>query len=372
MDKWPKTKTLKHLVKIAVLLIIFLAATQALNACTPQPVKVAVIAKLESGSIMGMSTWDQVKFYNERHPITARKIEFHPYGDDGTREGLTSVYEALRKDGIEIIITAHKSDSAMWLKELVDQDDAKILVLAAGSTTDQLEGKDDEIIRFVQSARYEQEAASQYIKDRGYEKPVIIRDIENYSYANSAMEAFADYFARDFHWFDVKLSGIDFAVLEKQLSSIDYDIAYLLISDYNISAGAVAQMVLKVNPDAKVLYNAWMKTQALLDTAGNSLNQSAMLSHYPANYENPVIEDYLEAYQNTFSYVPNTIGITVYRIVDALSIAIGNGHKNPESIKAFMLDQGTIETELLPVVIDQYGDTQGPFYYLENLLEAFK
>lgn len=361
-----------RLIKTILIGIFVLMTMQTLTACTLQPVKVAIIAKLETGSIMGMSTWDQVKFYNDRHQDKAKKIKFYPYSDDGTQEGLKAIYEALRLEGIEIIITAHKSDSALWLEELIEKEDAQILVLAAGSTTDLLTGKDDGILRFVQSASEEQKSAAEYIAKGGYKMPVIIRDIDNYSYANTSMEAFKRFYDQNFHWFDISLSGIDFTVLERQLKTIDYDIAYLLISDYNISSGAVAQMVIKVNPDSKILYNAWMKTQGLLDTAGNSLHQSAMLSHYPAKGIDPVLDKYIEDFKDAFGYVPNTIGLTVYNILDILHEVVEAGHKTPESIKQTIISMGKLEPELMPITIDEYGDATGPFYYIEDLLEAFK
>lgn len=74
--------------KLIVIVFLLVITMQHLTACTNHPVKVAVIARLESGSIMGMSTWDQVKFYQSRHPDQSNLMEFVPYNDDGTWEGI--------------------------------------------------------------------------------------------------------------------------------------------------------------------------------------------------------------------------------------------------------------------------------------------
>ena len=364
-------RALKHI----VILFLLVITMQHLTACTNHPVKVAVIARLESGSIMGMSTWDQVKFYQSRHPDQSKLMEFVPYNDDGTKEGITRIYEELRSDGIDIIITAHKSDSGIWINELANQDPEPVLILASGSTTEKLSGLDDSTIRFVQSASKEQEAVAAYIKEKGYKRPVIVRDIENASYATTALDAFTKAYGDDFHWFDIHLSKIDFVTLEKQLNTIDFDIAYFLISDYNISAGAVAQLVTKVNPDAKVLYNAWMKTEALLDTAGKSLYKSAMLSHYAPYTESAAIASYIDDYRKMFAYTPNTIGLTVYNILEISHDVVGNGTfgaKTAEGIKQAILDTGRFETELSTVEIDAYGDATGTFYVIESILEEFE
>lgn len=358
--------------RLILFLLLLVITMPPLTACTKHPVKVAVIARLESGSIMGMSTWDQIKFYQSRHAEQAKKVTFVPYNDDGTWEGIKNIYEDLRSEGISIIITAHKSDSGIWINELANQDPEPVLILASGSTTEKLTGLDDSTIRFVQSASHEQKAAAEYIKNGGYKRPVIIRDIENASYAITALEAFKQYYGKDFHWFDIHLGQIDFITLKKQLETIDYDIAYLLISDYNISAGAVAQLITKVNPEAKVLYNAWMKTQALLDTAGNSIKKSAMLSHYAPYSESPAIAKYIDDYRTMFAYTPNTIGLTVYNIVEIIHNAVDHGYTTPEGIKRYLLDEKTFETELSTVTFDTFGDSTGSFYTIENILEEFQ
>lgn len=359
--------SLKRMLRLAILTGLFLFL---LTSCTQEPVKVAVIARLESGSIMGMSTWDQVKFFEERND--SKGIEFYPYNDDGSREGIEKVYEELKAEGIDIIVTAHKSDSGIWLSELIQKDGADKIMFAAGTTTDLLTGLDDNFIRFVQSAHQEQKAAVSYIKEKGFKDVLIIRDIDNISYADTALKSFDENYDFNFELIDINVKNIDFVDLENQLKLKKYDLVYLVIGDYNVSSGAIAQLAVKVRPDTKILYNGWMKTQGLLETAGESLKQSAMLSHYPARGENDILDKYLVEFFDSYGYTPNTIGITVYKIIDALNQSVESGNSTPDEIKTFMIQKKTINTELADVVLDEYGDSIAPFYFIQDIYGEFK
>jgi len=349
---------------IAVFLMI------SLTGCKDEPLKVAVIARLETGSVMGMSTWDQVKFYLSDHPNSP--LSFVPYSDDGTKEGAKAIYEAIRKEGIDVILTAHKSDSAIWLTDLMAMDTEPILMLAAGSTTELLTGIDDYFLRFVQSASQEQEAVVEYIDQKGYQKILVVRDIDNISYAKTAIDAFDALYDKDYSLMDVSISNLNFEAMRTKLEAIEYDFVYLVIGDYNINSGAIAQLAHQVNPKAKIMYNAWMKTQSLFETAGDSLSGSAMLSHYPPRGENADIDAYLDSYHEMFGYYPNTIGLTVYRIVELLDQSANDGHRTPDELKEHFIKEGPFKTLLGDIKLDPFGDTKLPFYYIEDIMGEFQ
>lgn len=352
------------LIIVAILMVI------SLTGCAEKPLKVAVIARLETGSVMGMSTWDQIKFYMSDHPDSP--LEFVPYSDDGTKEGARIIYEAIRKEGINVILTAHKSDSAIWLTDLMAVDPEPVLMLAAGSTTELLTGIDDYFLRFVQSASQEQEAVVDYIEQKGYQKVLVVRDIDNVSYAKTAIDVFDSLYGKDYTLMDVSISDLNFEAMRTKLEAIEYDFVYLVIGDYNINSGAIAQLAHHVNPNAKIMYNAWMKTQSLFETAGDSLSGSAMLSHYPPRGENVAIDAYLDAYHDMFGYYPNTIGLTVYRIVELLDQSAKDGHRTPDALKEHFTEEGPFKTLLGDISLDAFGDTKLPFYYIEDIMGEFQ
>lgn len=139
--------------------ILFLLFILSFISCSRPKVNVAIMTKLEAGSIIGTSEINAAKLFLINNPDS--RISFIPYDDGWNPEIVEKIYDDIRKDNIDIILTSHTSSCAVKLIDKVNSD--KVFMLVTGATTDELSGKNDYIFRSVQSVESEQRSIAEYI-----------------------------------------------------------------------------------------------------------------------------------------------------------------------------------------------------------------
>jgi len=159
----------------SALLIMFTTLFLCVYCSGEKKVKIAIMTKLESGSIVGVSEVNAARMFIEEKGI--KNIELIPFDDTWEPDKTVKAYEAVKKSGIKIIITSHTSSCAMAISDMVNRD--KILMFVTGAATDKLSDSDDYIIRNIQDVRQEQKIIADYIKSRNISSLLIIKDKEN-------------------------------------------------------------------------------------------------------------------------------------------------------------------------------------------------
>lgn len=350
--------------------MLFVCCALLLGGCGPEPVRIAVITKLESSSILGMSTWDNVKMYLEDGTMPG--VEFIPFDDSGDPEMIPQVYKQIRAQGIQIIITAQTSTTALRLKQEIDRDTLPVCVFISGSTTEKLSGLDDYIFRVIPDLAQEQKSIAQYIAARKHANLLVLVDTKNHAYSQAAFLHFQKFYPSAVHSIHLNIMSFDIESLKKELATLSFDGVYLLVGDYQTNAGAVAQLAMHFAPQAPIYYTPWMKTQAILNTAGASIHQSVMPSLFPAKGQNPVIDQHVADFHKKFGYYPNTVSLNVVRILDLLQEVLHQTKPDPESIKAYILHKKAFSTRFGPLLLNEYGDNTDDLFFLTDIEREFE
>jgi len=334
-----------------------------------QKVKIAIITRLETGSVVGVSEVNAAKMFIEDRGIN--NIEIVPFDDGWEPAKTVKAYEAVRRRGIDIIITGHTSSCAIAISDRVNMD--KVLLFETGATTDQLSDKDDYIIRNIPDVHQEQKSIAGYIKSRHFSPLLVIRDTENLAYTEPALIYFRNYYtAGQMSVLDINISNFNIARLEAGIRKQKFDAAYLLIGSYKTAAGAIAQLIIKVNPSATVIYTPWVKTPAIIETAGGSIHNSVFPSIYRERYLAAGIDSFFMKYRERYRETPTFMAINVYSALQVLHAAISSGHRDPDSIKEFILNSGTIQTDFGPVTFNRYGDAVSDLYFITDIKREFR
>ncbi len=353
---------------LAVLLV--LCSLLGFGGCTQEePVKVAVMTKLDTGSIVGISEVDSARFFLEREGIT--NIEMIPFDDAWDPEKTQEVYREIRAQGIDIIVTSHTSTCSMALKELADQDGAEVLVFVTGATTDKLTGLDDMFLRDVLDVAAEQGYIAQAIQEQGWQKLLILRDTDNPGYVDPALSYFLAAYPEKAPVIDVSMKNLQMEELKEQLAETDFASLYLLVGGYQTNAGAVAQLARTIRPDCPIMYTPWLKTPTIVEAAGASLAGSQMPSHYPPRGTDPAVDGYVDAFKARFGYAPTFISLNVYRAFEILEAGLAAGHRTPAELKEYIISQGTFPTTFGEITFDEYGDTQTPMFFITDIAKKF-
>lgn len=351
----------------AVLLALLFSSSLFYCKKTPA-VKIALMTKFESGSIIGSSEAGAVNLYLEEKGI--KNIEIIYADDAWDPEKAVTAYEELKAKGIDILITSHISTCAIAIADMINKD--RILTFVTGAVTDELSNKDDYILRNIQDVDKEQKSIAEYIKKNFPEPLLIIRDNNNYAYTDPALKYFLEYFRRkDVAVIDVAMSSIDYAELEKNMKKIRFKSVYLLIGGYKIGAGSIAQMARKINPSCLIMYTPWVNTPLLLETAGPSISGSVMPAHYPSKKTDASLYAYLNRFRNKYGFAPTFISLNVYTAFELIDLALNSGASDPDSIKNYLLKSGDIKTEFTSTQFNQWGDVDAPLYFITDIPGEF-
>jgi len=355
------------LIKSPFRLALVVVAFFALGGCS-RPSEVAIMTKLEAGSVVGSSEVNTAKLFDEDHrpPVLVVKA----FDDAWDTLKSKTAFEAVDKAGIRFLITSHPSNCALAIAEAAEA--AGVLTIITGSTTDALSGKDDMILRVVPDVRSEQEWQAARIVEKGHTSVLVVRDIDNEAYTKPAFEHFSKALPGvAIRETKLSIKSFDSESVRAAMAEKPYDLCYILVGSYNSAAGAVAQLSQSVAPAVPILFTPWMKTPAIVDTAGSALALASMPSHYPPLGKNPAVDAYVGRFKKRFGYSPTAVSLEVYSALFLLDDAFRAGARTPEAVKRHILARGTFDTSLGRVDLDANGDSFASFYMIEKIAAEF-
>lgn len=360
-----------HIRRLSFLGIAVALIASGLASCHREGSKIdiAVMTKLEAGSIVGSSEINAAKSFLEERRIS--DVNIVPFNDDWNPDTAKKVYDQLRARGIRILITSHVSSCAVAIADQVNRD--KVLTMVSGATTDALSGKVDYILRNIPDVRIEQKAVSERMNTLGAQRLVIIRDISNAAYTEPALRHFREASTIPaIRELAVEAEALDMPKIEEWLRQESFDSAYLLIGGYKSSAvGALAQLIVKVTPSAKIMLTPWVKSPVLVEAAGPALMNCILPSHYPPHGQSSAVDTYIVNFKNRYGYPPTFISLNVYTALAILCDAIEAGNHSPHDIREYILQKGTFETPLGQVRLDRFGDAQADFCFITDIVNEF-
>jgi ABC-type branched-subunit amino acid transport system substrate-binding protein len=302
-----------------------------ITTCDQPEIKVAVLTKLEAGSIIGTTEIAAVKEFERTHPYS--RITVIPF-DDGWDPGRTKqAYGEVQRNNIQFLITSHTSTCATEIISDINRD--KRLTIVTGATTTQLSKKDDYILRIIPDANQEQTAIAAKIAKLAPKNILIIRDLSNPGYVIPAQEAVISELRRlvntvKIKTYDIDANKIDITGLAPVMTDASYEVLYVLIGGYRNIAGNIAQYFYTFHPEVPIFVTPWMNNKELINTAGPAISKSILPSLFPSRKESPNIEAYMSSIETNLHLSPTIISLKVYQALELLDLAFRARAANPE------------------------------------------
>ena len=352
---------------------LVLALSAALAGCSRPTLRIALLTKLESGSLVGASEANAATLFLETRAKSGKPadIEVIPYDDGWEPDKALAAYRRARDDGIEFFVTSHTSTCAVAVAEPMRADG--VFTLVAGSATTALSGRDDLILRNVPDTAFEQKRIAEYVSGLPGRRVLVLRDLDNAAYTGPARDAFLrELRGKVVTEHQVRMSALDLDAVEAWMRAAPFDILYVLVGGYQASAGAFAQLALAVNPDARIVFTPWLKTPALAASAGQALARSTLPSNYPPKGTDPRVDGYLAEFEARFGYVPTFISLNVYAALETIAAAWDAGARTPVAAKTWILGKGEVPNRFGATGFDAYGDATTPLYMIEDPRREFE
>ena len=337
-------------------------------ACSPGPVRIAVMTKLESGSLVGSSEINAARMAVEDRGMGGRVV-IVPYDDGWLPDKTRVAWERLRADGIDLVVTSHVSTCALVVAELCEGQD--VLVFVTGATTGLLTDRADAIIRNVPDVHDEQAAVAAWVRSRSPSRVVLLRDTDNWAYTEPARDAFlAGLGTSAWREVTVSMQDLDMDAARAALAAEPYDFLYLLIGGAQSAAGTYAQLGRLLEPDCDILFTPWLKSSNLVAAAGPALEGAWIPAFYPKRGTDPAVDGFVDRFRESFSYAPNFVGLNVYAAVEILLDRLADGKRRPRDILASIVGH-ELRTSFGPLRFDAEGDVERPIYMIDDIAGEF-
>ena len=363
---WEKRQILSN-----IALIIWGALAVTLSSCSPKDVRipVAVMTKLEAGSIVGTSEINATRQFLEAHPDSL--IEIVPVNDDWNPEKAKEAFQEVETRGIKFMVTSHVSTCAVAIQNQINAN--KILTIVSGATTDVLSEADDYILRNIPDVRHEQRCIAEKINTLPKTRLAIITDKANAAYTQPALKYFLETNKKEVVLtLEVSTDALTLDEVTEKLRGTPFDLVYLVVGGYRSSAvGAMAQTAVQVNPEATIILTPWVKSPVLLEAAGAAIKNCILPAHYPAHGENKIIDQYVDRFRTKYGYAPTFISLNVYTALEILHAALNSGCRTPEEVRRHVLQKKTFETTFGTTTFDANGDVQMPVYFIADIAREF-
>jgi ABC-type branched-subunit amino acid transport system substrate-binding protein len=345
----------------------------ALAGCARPVLRIALLTKLESGSIVGASEANAATLFLEERAKSGRRadIEVAPFDDGWLPDKALQAYERARAAGFEFFVTSHTSTCAIVLEPPMRRDG--VFAMVAGSVTTTLSGKDDLILRNVPDLAFEQARIADYVSGLPGSSVLVLRDLDNGAYTEPAFRAFAaGVEGKELRIQGIRMSALDLDAVRTTMLERPFEILYVLVGGYQASAGAFAQLARSIDPGIRIVFTPWLKTPALAASAGPALERSTLPSHFPAKGQDPRVDGYIERFRVRFGYMPTFISLNVYAGLETIAAAWDAGARTPDEVKRWILERGEVPTIFGASAFDRFGDSNTPLFMIEDPRREFE
>jgi branched-chain amino acid transport system substrate-binding protein len=112
---------------------------------------------------------------------------------------------------------------------------------------------------------------------------------------------------------------------ERQLMAQPFDALYILGGGFQSAIGNIAQLFHYFHPDAPIVLTPWARSPAILETAGDAIDQIILASTYPLHGSVAEIDDYFNRFAARFGYKPHAMTIEVRQALELLDQAFAQG-----------------------------------------------
>ncbi len=362
-----------------MLVLVFTAGASTLlfsvlSGCTKQKetIKIGLATTLTGpASTSGIHSRNAVTLaveeINRSGGIRGRMVELIIKDDKGHAEDAVRVDRELVQEGVVAIIGHYLS--TLCVKAVPFINESKVLMLATGSTTPELTGLDDYLIRLMVPDDRRTRLIADMAYDRySFRKTAVIYDLSNPNHTIP----FSDHFQKNFTQKGGEISvAIPFNSLEKYSAA---DIAQnvitsgadgVLIITNAINGALLCQHLRLIDPEIKITTSPWTLPESdFIKNGGRAVEGATCLVELNLQSSDRKTLDFNEQYKTRFDDSVSINGYIAYESAHILFEALAKT-EDPETLKDTILQQGRFTGITDTIHFDEFGDPRRPLYILE-------
>lgn len=343
----------------------------ALAACGPaEPVRIGFVGGLsDRNSDVGQSGHEgavlAVEQWNRAGGIRGRPIELVARDDAQRRDSAERAADELAAAKVEAVIGPFTSGMAVVVAPRLAKDG--ILVVSPTTTSMDLVGKDDNLVRLNGSTRDYARAYAKALRQRGLRHVAAAWDTRNRAYSESWLGEFRAAMVAEGGEVTAHVPfesdpGTDFGAIVGDLLLARPDGLFFIAGALDVAR--LAQHARKRAPGLAIGAAEWASTGHLLELGGKMVEGLFIVQQFDPSDTSPAFVAFREAYFNRFQHLPGYAAVAAYDAAQALFTALAK-RKSGETAKQALLANGPYAGLQQSIAFDATGDTQRRMFFSE-------
>jgi branched-chain amino acid transport system substrate-binding protein len=302
----------------------------AVNTAAPAPVDANTLLLGEVGSLtgseatFGISARNGIELaINEANAaggVKGKKLAVRVYDSQGRpEEGAQAVTRLITQDKVVVILGEAASSVSMAMAEKAQA--AQVPMITPTSTSPEVTKKGDYIFRVCFIDPFQGFVMAKFARENlKLSRVAMLRDNKS-----AFSMGLADVFSRKFTEFGGKVVGdesyskgdTDFRAQLTALKQLKPEAVF--VPGYYTDVGIVARQAREVGLKVPLLGGDGWDSDKLYELGGSALEGSYFSNHYSADNPDPVLQQFLAKYKQTYGNLPDSVGVLAY---DAARVAI--------------------------------------------------
>ncbi|WP_164007870.1 ABC transporter substrate-binding protein [Pyxidicoccus trucidator] len=260
--------------------------------------------------------------------VKGKKLAVRLYDSQGRpEEGAQAVTRLITQDKVVVILGEAASSVSMAMAEKAQA--AKVPMITPTSTSPEVTQKGDYIFRVCFIDPFQGLVMAKFARENlKLSKVAILRDNKS-----AFSMGLADVFQQKFTEFGGKVIGdesyskgdTDFRAQLTALKQLKPEAVF--VPGYYTDVGIIARQAREIGLKVPLLGGDGWDSDKLYELGGSALEGSYFSNHYSADNPDPVLQQFLKKYKETYGALPDSVGVLAY---DAARVAIEAMKRAPD------------------------------------------
>ncbi len=296
---------------------------------------------------------------NAKKGISGKKIELIIKDDKNDPAIAVKADKVLVSSGC-IAIIGHMT-SSMSVAAVPYINTTKTIMISPTTSTDKLEGIDDNFFRVISSNKMESEIIATYARNKlGVEKVVCLYDIGNKDFSESWLKNFEHFLKKTKKDVLYKLkfnskNKISYLDIAKRLIGFETDGICIIAGA--IHTAMICQQIRKMGYNIPIISSGWAASPELIKYGGSAVEGLIFPQVFNKNSKNPMYLDFRKNFKKRFGRGVSFAAVCGYEAAKFVFMALSLPDKF-SNIKKAMLKLEKFEGLQGEIFVDKYGDAK--------------
>ncbi len=346
-------------IRLGVMLVAFL-----IGCAPPEPIRIGFVGGT-SGRVADLGIAGRngaqlaVELRNRAGGVAGRAVELLIRDNEQNPDLAERVTRDLIAQGVVAIIGPMTSAMAMRMVPIANE--AQLVLLSPGATTNALSGQDDYFFRVISATRQFARKNALYQRNiQHLQRIAVAYDLSNKAYTESWLGDFRDAFTGNGGEIVKTLSfesGSDTAFLQIARDLLADPVDGVVIIANSMDAALLCQQIRKLDSRVPIAVSEWGATERLMELGGKAVEGVTTAQFFDRNSTAPAYQAFYQAYRDRFGQEPGFSGVAGFDAANVVLDALTQ-RQSGQSLKQTLLAIRRFAGVQNPVIFDDFGDAK--------------